>query len=66
MCIIDNFMEDQIFDLEYQEWLREQQLKAHREYEYEMRMIEEAYDIMSRQAFEEEQLFKSQSKNKVK
>jgi len=64
MCIIDNFMEDQIFDLEYQEWLREQQLKSRIEYDYEMRMIEEAYNIMSQQAFEEEQLFKSQLKTK--
>jgi hypothetical protein len=57
-------MEDQIFDLEYQEWLREQQLKSRIEYDYEMRMIEEAYNIMSQQAFEEEQLFKSQLKTK--
>lgn len=62
MCIIDNFMEDLIFDLEYQEWLREQQLKSRREYDYEMRMIEEAYNIMAEQAFKEEQLFKSQLK----
>ena len=64
MCIIDNFMEDQIFDLEYQEWLREQQLKSRIEYDYEMRMIEEAYNIMAEQAFKEEQLFKSQLKTK--
>lgn len=64
MCIINNFMEDQIFDLEYQEWLREQQLKSRIEYDYEMRMIEEAYNIMAEQAFKEEQLFKSQLKTK--
>ena len=64
MCIINNFMEDQIFNLEYQEWLREQQLKSRREYDYEMRMIEEAYNIMAEQAFKEEQLFKSQLKTK--
>jgi len=64
MCIINNFMEDQIFDLEYQEWLREQQLKSRIEYDYEMRMIEEAYNIMAEQAFKEEQLFTSQLKTK--
>jgi hypothetical protein len=57
-------MEDQIFDLEYQEWLREQQLKSRIEYDYEMRMIEEAYNIMAEQAFKEEQLFTSQLKTK--
>jgi hypothetical protein len=53
MCIIDNFYEDLIFDLEYQEWLREQQLRAKAEWDYEYQMQQEAYNIMAQQHFKD-------------
>ena len=50
MCnITDNFMEDLFFDLEYQEWLRDNKQRAKAEWDYEYQMQQEAYDIMAKQ-----------------
>ena len=35
MCIIDNFYEDLFLDLEYQEWLRDNQQRAKAQWDYE-------------------------------
>jgi len=54
MCnITDNFMEDLIFDLEYQEWLRDNKQRAMAEWDYEYQMQQEAYDIMAKQHFKD-------------
>lgn len=54
MCnITDNFMEDLIFDLEYQEWLRDNKQRAKAEWDYEYQMQQEAYDIMAKQYFKD-------------
>ena len=54
MCnITDNFMEDLFFDLEYQEWLRDNKQRAKAEWDYEYQMQQEAYDIMAKQHFKD-------------
>jgi hypothetical protein len=54
MCnLTDNFYEDLFLDLQYQEWIYEQQQKSRAEYEYEMHMIEKSYDIMAEQYFKD-------------
>jgi hypothetical protein len=54
MCnITDNFMEDLFFDLEYQEWLRDNKQRAMAEWDYEYQMQQEAYDIMAKQYFKD-------------
>jgi hypothetical protein len=54
MCnITDNFMEDLFFDLEYQEWLRDNKQRAKAEWDYEYQMQQEAYDIMAKQYFKD-------------
>jgi len=53
MCIIDNFYEDLFLDLEYQEWLRDNQQRAKAEWDYEFQMQEEAYNIMAQQHFKD-------------
>jgi hypothetical protein len=53
MCIIDNFYEDLFLDLEYQEWLRDNQQRAKVEWDYEFQMQEEAYNIMAQQHFKD-------------
>jgi hypothetical protein len=46
-------MEDLFFDLEYQEWLRDNKQRAKAEWDYEYQMQQEAYDIMAKQHFKD-------------
>ena len=52
MCnITDNFMEDLIFDLEYQEYLRNKRQEQNHMLDEMFSIEEEAYNIMAQQYF---------------
>lgn len=52
MCnITDNFMEDLIFDLEYQEYLYNKRQEQTRHMEEHFHIEEQAYNIMAEQYF---------------
>jgi hypothetical protein len=59
MCIIDNFYEDLFFDLEYQEWLRDQQLQQRQQWEYEYHIEQQAYDKMAEEYFKDLEKFQT-------
>jgi hypothetical protein len=52
-------MEDLIFDLEYQEYLYEQQRQKNQMWEEFHRIEEEAYDKMCEQAHKEQELYET-------
>ncbi len=54
MCIIGNFMEDQIFDIEYQEYFRNKQKQMNEQMEWEFHLEQQAYDQMCQQRYEDE------------
>lgn len=52
MCnITDNFYEDLIFDLEYQEYLYNQKQQQNQQWEEHFYVEQQAYEIMARQHF---------------
>ena len=53
MCIIDNFMEDLIFDLEYQEYLYNKRQEKNQQLEEHFYVEQQAYEIMARQHFKD-------------
>lgn len=62
MCnLTDNFMEDLIFDLEYQEYLYNKRQEKNQQWEEHFYVEQQAYEIMARQHFKDlEQYEKSQ------
>lgn len=54
MCILTNFMEDQIFDIEYQEYFRNKQKQMNEQMEWEFHLEQQAYDQMCQQRYEDE------------
>jgi hypothetical protein len=54
MCnITDNFMEDLIFDLEYQEYLYNKRQEKNQQWEEHFYVEQQAYEIMARQYFKD-------------
>lgn len=53
MSIIENFYEDLLFDLDYLEWKRDQEMRAWAEWVDEKQAEEQAYDIMADEHFRE-------------
>lgn len=59
MCISDNFMEDLIFDLEYQEYLYQRKQEQNHMLDEMFSIEEEAYNIMAEQYFTDLQTIKN-------
>ena len=59
MCILSNFMEDAIFDSEYQDYLYQQQKQKNEMLDYLYRMEQQAYDIMCEQANKDQELYET-------
>lgn len=59
MSIIENFYEDLLFDLEYLEWKRDQEMRAWAEWVEEKEIEEQAYDIMADEHFRELEKYKT-------
>jgi hypothetical protein len=59
MCILSNFMEDAIFDAEYQDYLYQQQKQKNEMLDYLYRMEQQAYDIMCEQANKDQELYET-------
>jgi len=56
MCILDNFMEDAIFDAEYQDYLHQRQVQTLQMWDEYMKIEDEAYEIMAEQHFKDLEL----------
>ena len=59
MCILSNFMEDAIFDAEYQDYLYHQQKQKNEMLDYLYRIEQQAYDIMCEQANKDQELYET-------
>lgn len=57
MCnLTDNFMEDAIFDAEYQDYLYQRQVQTLQMWDEYMKIEDEAYEIMAEQHFKDLEL----------
>jgi hypothetical protein len=58
MCnLTDNFMEDQLLDAEYQEWLYRKQQEKLAAWDELLQIEQHAYDLMCEQAYKEQQQY---------
>jgi len=53
MCIIENYYEDLLLDLEYLEWKRDQEIRAWREWAEEKEIEEQGWDMIAQEHFRE-------------
>jgi hypothetical protein len=61
MCeLVENYYEDLLFDLDYLEWKREQELRAWCEFVSQKEAEEEAYDIMAQEHFKYKDIYDTQ------
>jgi hypothetical protein len=59
MSIYDQFMEDAIFDAEYQDYLYHQQKQKNEMLDYLYRIEQQAYDIMCEQANKDQEFYET-------
>ena len=65
MCnLTDNFMEDLIFDLEYQEYLYNKQQEKNQQWEEHFLIEQKAYDIMAEQYFKDLEQYETLTQEK--
>jgi len=59
MCILSNFMEDAIFDAEYQDYLYHQRHQKQEMWADTHSIEQQAYDIMCEQANKDQELYET-------
>jgi hypothetical protein len=59
MCILSNFMEDAIFDAEYQDYLYQQRHQKQEMWSEAHSIEQQAYDIMCEQANKDQELYET-------
>ena len=65
MCnLTDNFMEDLIFDLEYQEYLYNKRQEKNQQWEEHFFVEQQAYEIQARQYFKDLELYETLTEEK--